>query len=658
MALNIPSLVVSAVTTFDGKALAKGQKQISSFDKSVKSVAKTLGVAFSATAVVAFGKASVKAFAEDEKAAARLSRTVTNLGLSFENTRITKFIGDLEKTANVADDVLRPAFSSLLTTTGSVEKSQKLLALALDVSAGSGEDVATVANDLSLAYVGNTRGLAKYRLGLTKAELAGKSFNEVQDLISKQFAGQNAARLDTYEGKIAAVGVAFGNLQETVGEGLTDAFAILAGDGGIEGATTAMETFGESSRDVLVGTASYVDKLLDKLKGFSAKGGGVDFLAFIPIIGSYLGEGGVFDKLAQEGRRATGRDKQFGGRYADLFNEQKEKANAKARAKAEADAAKRAKELLALQKKSAQAEKNKISLSKAAAAFDSTRIGLAAALQATYDKETKLRLEALMLIEEDKGEEALKKITQLANFQKSADLQRLAGVETISNATLDSLNTQLITELGVINRSKMAEGDKELAREEAFKKYNAAITAAGTLAAKESYNERVQIQLTEIAKLAAISNTYNAQATAALLLESSELSMIDRVAKAQAEADAKRLASLKQYTDALNSVASGRDYGGNILGTPVPNFKPYITTPPSTTIGPFAPTMTEPPKLTTTPSNFTYDPMYKYMTPPASVTINAGIGDPEAIARAVEDVLNQSTYRGTSVNRGSGRYYE
>jgi hypothetical protein len=134
--------------------------------------------------------------------------------------------------------------------------------------------------------------------------------------------------------------------------------------------------------------------------------------------------------------------------------------------------------------------------------------------------------------------------------------------------------------------------------------------------------------------------------------------MIDRVAKAQAAADAQRLASLKQYTDALNSVGRGLDYGGNTIGTVVPNFTPYLTAPPSTTMGPFAPTMTEPPKLTTTPSNFTYDPMYKYMAPPATVTINAGIGDPEAIARAVEDVLNQSTYRGTSVNRGSGRYYE
>jgi hypothetical protein len=38
------------------------------------------------------------------------------------------------------------------------------------------------------------------------------------------------------------------------------------------------------------------------------------------------------------------------------------------------------------------------------------------------------------------------------------------------------------------------------------------------------------------------------------------------------------------------------------------------------------------------------------------VTINTAVGDPEAIARVIEDVLNQSTYRGTSVNRGSGDY--
>jgi hypothetical protein len=39
-----------------------------------------------------------------------------------------------------------------------------------------------------------------------------------------------------------------------------------------------------------------------------------------------------------------------------------------------------------------------------------------------------------------------------------------------------------------------------------------------------------------------------------------------------------------------------------------------------------------------------------------NIKIESGLGDPEAIARAVEDVLNQSAYRGTSTNRGSGLY--
>jgi hypothetical protein len=208
----------------------------------------------------------------------------------------------------------------------------------------------------------------------------------------------------------------------------------------------------------------------------------------------------------------------------------------------------------------------------------------------------------------------------------------------------------------------MAEGDKELAREEAFKKYNAAITAAGSLAAKESYNERVQIQLTEIARLASLSKTYNASATAALLLESSELAMIDRVSKAQAAADAKRLASLNQYMDTLNGKT-----GGSGLPTATERNLIFGTTPSSVPTAternlifgttPSSQSLSEMPKLTNPSSNFMYDPLWKSVTPAANITINAGIGDPEAIARAVEDVLNQSTYRGTTVNRGAGQYY-
>ena len=552
---KLPDLFVNAVATFDGKALAKGQKQIGGFEKGVKKFAKAFGLAFSVTAITAFGKASVKAFAEDEKAAAKLTRTVTNLGLGFENARITKFISDLEKTAAVSDDVLRPAFSSLLTTTGSVEKSQKLLALALDISAGSGEDVATVAGDLSAAYVGQTKSLSKYRLGLSKAELQGKSFNEIQHLLNNQFSGQNSTRLETYAGKMELLKVAAGNAQEIIGKGLVDAISKLGDDNSVQNLADDMEKAAERTADVIRGIGVLIAKI-KTIPGFNS-----DFGVLYDI--SYLA---LLEKL---GKSDALKPKPFTTPMTISGSTDAAVKEAKARAKAEAEAAKRQKELLALQKKSALAEKNKLSLSKAAAVFDTNRISIAAALRATYDKDTILRLEALQAIEEENGDLALKKINELAALQKNTDMAKLAGITQISEATLAALNTQLLTELKAINDSKMAEADKENARQIAFGKYNAAITAAGELAAKESYSERVQIQLTEIAKLASLSKTTNASLTLTKLRESEELSMIDRVAAAQKRADEARLKALQDYLNLLSKVGTGAGSSGltNIGGT-------------------------------------------------------------------------------------------
>jgi hypothetical protein len=273
-------------------------------------------------------------------------------------------------------------------------------------------------------------------------------------------------------------------------------------------------------------------------------------------------EAGPLGALIRAGERASIKPKPFTTPQTISGSTDQQTKIDKARAKAEADAARREKERLALAKKQLLAEKNKLSLSKAAAVFDTNRISIAAALRATYDKETILRLEALQAIEEDNGDLALRKIGELAAFQKNADLAKLAGIKEIGEATLNELNTRLLTELKVINDSKMAEGDKELAREEAFKKYNAAIVAAGTLAAKESYSERVQIQLTEIARLASLSKTTSAAQTATLLRESAELSMIDRVAKAQKLADDARLRALQEYIALLGKVGTGGNVGG------------------------------------------------------------------------------------------------
>jgi len=97
MVSKLPSMVVSAVTTFDGKALNKGQKQIGAFEKGAKRLGATFAAAFSVQKIAQFGKAAVKAFVDDEKAASRLALSVKNLGLAFETPRIEEFISQLSR---------------------------------------------------------------------------------------------------------------------------------------------------------------------------------------------------------------------------------------------------------------------------------------------------------------------------------------------------------------------------------------------------------------------------------------------------------------------------------------------------------------------------------------------------------------------------------
>ena len=89
--------VINIGSKLDGKGFKQAETASDKLGKSVKKAGLALAAAFSVQKIVAFGKASVKAFAEDEAAAAKLTRTVNNLGLGFENIRITKFISDLEK---------------------------------------------------------------------------------------------------------------------------------------------------------------------------------------------------------------------------------------------------------------------------------------------------------------------------------------------------------------------------------------------------------------------------------------------------------------------------------------------------------------------------------------------------------------------------------
>lgn len=657
---NLPNLLVTAAAEWNGKALTKGEKQINAFGKTVKGLGRTLGVTFSAAALLSYSKKAVSAYGEQIAEAKRLDTALRNLGFSFATAEAEGYIDAVERATGINRDQLQPSFIELAQQTRSTTVAQSLLNTALDISAGTGMDLASATKILSQAYVGNYKGLKQLNLGLTNAELASKSYLEIEKLIAAQYAGQSKEAADSYQGSLNKLKIAAEQASEQIGQSLVSALGTSSGG---------------------------MDKLIDKVDNAADSISGL--ITNVAVLSKDLGNlfsnlpgAGVLDNVSRAVQNRLGKlsignlrnqvDKLLGrqggfpqGVPQDIKNIQ---ANIE-KAKMDKEALKRQKELIALQKKAQLAEKNKLALTKAAAVFDTTRISIAAALKATYDKETLLRLEALMAIEDENGELALKKINELATFQKNADLAKLAGIKQISDAALLAINTQLLNELNAIDKSKMAESDKENARQIAFGKYNAAITAAGELAAKESYSERVQIQLTEIAKLASLSKTSNAASTLVKLRESEELNMIDRVARAQKAADDARMAALQAYIALLGKVGTGGGAaglggggGGQAILTPLnKQVEDLLALNKLATPGSQADV-----RIKESLDNLLYfdQPSIPQQYGPGAfdrdikveLTINSTIADPEAIARTVEDVLNQSSYRGTSVNRGSGMY--
>jgi hypothetical protein len=423
-------LRIPIIGEFKGKkAFSDANKSVGTLDKNVAKLGKTLAGVFGAQQLLRFAKNAAVAFIQDEKAASQLAQSVKNLGLAFEIPAIEQFISNLSKASGVTDDQLRPSMQKLLQTTGSVTKAQQLLAQATDIAAGSGVDYETVANDLALAYVGQTRGLRKYSLGLTQAELKTMKFADVQERLSKQFSGANAQYLTTYAGKMQLLTTAAGEAQETIGKGLVDALAILGGQGNtVQPIADSMQDLAQGTSDVIVGLADIASGLknlggLGDIK-FGTKGATIsDLLApslnMIPIIGPLLEAARLRGQQINTPGMGGYPSSALGPGYIDP--------SSSARKKAEADAAKRAKELASLQKKTLDTQKKANALTKAAKTIDLERIGLTAALRGKVSETDRLSLQ-LQLALLDKNDSAAMKL--------SAELESATKRQQTLNAAL------------------------------------------------------------------------------------------------------------------------------------------------------------------------------------------------------------------------------
>jgi hypothetical protein len=390
------NVVVSAIATFNGKALTKGKKQLTDFEKTTQKLGKTFTKVFAGVAFLAFGKNAVNAFIESEKAAAKLRTTVKNLGLEFEQPGIDKYLQGLSLQFGIIDENLIPGFQRLLIATKDVSKAQSLFETALNVSAGTGKDLNAVTTSLSKAYMGDSVSLGSLGVGLSKAQLKSASFLDIQRTLNVNFAGQAAAAVEGYAGDMAKLTVAVDESKEAIGKGLLDALKALSGDTSIDTFTSKMVKSAET-----IGNAF---------------GSVIDFLQLLnPNATFEMGGARLRKKDFSKGNFQYG----AGNPRADLLVT---KNISKAR-----------KDELAIITAS---NKAKTEIDKLRDKFDLERIGLTAALNAATDEETKLRIRAQLAIL-DNNEALAKKYN--AELEAATAANRLATSANTAATFLDLL---------------------------------------------------------------------------------------------------------------------------------------------------------------------------------------------------------------------------
>lgn len=361
----MPNIIIDVAAEFTGKkAFDKAAKSTTGLEKSVKSLGKSLGLAFSTTAVLAYAKASVKAAAADQKAQQQLALALKNVGLERDAATAEGYIQRIEREYGIVDDKLRPAYSRLAIATRDVAETQRLMGIAMDISASTGKDLDTVTSALSKAYLGSNTALSKLGVGISKADLATKSFNDITKQLAATFAGAAVKSANSVSGSMDKLAIATNNAKETIGVGLIEAFANLAGNGDVDQAVSKIDSVAASLSKMIV--------VASKLKWYDW------------IIGGITG-GTITDITKFKG---MGNVPLTGGSNMDT---QKADIAAKKAAAAQIAAAKKA--AAAKIKADTLAASNAAKLAKAQSIFDLDKIQIEAALKGKISADEKLRLE-------------------------------------------------------------------------------------------------------------------------------------------------------------------------------------------------------------------------------------------------------------------------
>lgn len=569
-------IIIDIASEFTGqKAFKKAEDSTEKLMKNVKKLAKTLGIAYGSQQILAFGKASIKAAAADQKAQQQLALALKNVGLGRDAAASEAYIQSLQSEFGIVDDKLRPAYQTLAVATRASAEAQKLLNLSLDISASTGKDLGTVTAALSKAYLGNNTSLSKLGVGISKADLKAKSFEDIVSQLSTTFKGSATAAANTFQGSIDKLGVASANVKEIIGTGLIDALTTLGKDTSVSDLAADMEKTATYLADVIRG----IGVLGDKLKNTPIIGqvfGNLN-VGMIPIVGTYLE---LLRKAGTTTAELKASDNQHLKSLESQFKVSTKIVNNAKKLTAAEQAALKAKQL------QAAIDKANLALAKGTDIFDMDKIQIAAALTSQAEQLGKATTGAQIL--------------QIAN--DTARLKVKQDILTLEDA--------------------IASGDQK-AIEAATAKLNADMKILGSL-----QNQSIKLldikSILESLKPKDLINLDNLNEALRLLGLINLASTGSKTIPAQ---PAPSIQGLKPATTVAETNANVASLGGvissigsNLIETTLPSIVQTIIQPNGREWSSgFSPT----------------------------ININTGIGDPNAIAEAIDNVLTEAVSRGT-----------
>lgn len=229
------SIILNIVADANLKGIKSAIKEFESLktngEKASLAIRKAaLPAAAAVAGLAAAGLSAAKAAADEELAMKKLATQIRN-STTATDAQISAnedFVAQLQYTAAVSDDELRPALSTLVTATKDVSHAQRLLQTALNVSAATGQDLGSVSEALSRGFSGNMRSLAALSPELKTAIKNGADFSDVLKILESNFGGASDAAANTASGSLKKMQIALDDAQETIGMALVPYLAEFA----------------------------------------------------------------------------------------------------------------------------------------------------------------------------------------------------------------------------------------------------------------------------------------------------------------------------------------------------------------------------------------------------------------------------------------------